>query len=75
MDLDFDSEPDTAMGTIWAYEFNSSSTASCNGEDELLEFRLDLLRWQLEMTRMKTMQTALNLGCIHVGDANPLDYG
>ena len=43
MDLNGDGMIDTAMGSIWAHEFNSSSTPACDGSVEGLQFRLDKL--------------------------------
>ncbi|MCB0688164.1 MAG: T9SS type A sorting domain-containing protein, partial [Saprospiraceae bacterium] len=41
MDMDNDGEIDTAMGTIWANEFDRSSSAACGSLDTDLKFRLD----------------------------------
>jgi len=41
MDLSGDGKVDTAMGTIWASEFNISSSASCGYESSELQFRID----------------------------------
>ena len=43
MDTDGDGQIDTAMGMIWASEFNQSSSAACGSLTSDLKFRLDRL--------------------------------
>lgn len=43
MDMDNNGIVDTALGTVWASEFDRSSSAACGSHDSDLEFRLDRL--------------------------------
>ncbi|MCB0665683.1 MAG: T9SS type A sorting domain-containing protein [Saprospiraceae bacterium] len=43
MDMDNNGVVDTAMGTVWASEFNRSSSAACGSLDSDLEYRLGRL--------------------------------
>ena len=73
MDLDSNGTIDTAMATIWADEFDISSTAPCGQSDNSLDFRIEFL----DGIDDDTLNTSSNdpnldddelmLGCEHVG--------
>jgi hypothetical protein len=58
---DGDIEPDTAMGTVWATEYNSSSFGACDGGN--LSFRID--DGTGEPSLPPASATKLDLGCDH----------
>ena len=64
MDLNQDGVIDTAMATIWANEFNSSSALAC--EDTLLAFRIELLD-QINDETWEEDADSLEIGCAQFG--------
>ncbi len=65
MDLDQDGEIDTAMVTIWANEFDRSSAAACDSEDEI-SFKIELMDG-IDDTTFVEDADSLVVGCEHVG--------
>ncbi len=70
MDLDSDGILDTAMATIWASEFNASSTAPCGYSDDLLTYYIEFLdATDPDFTPLDTSKTLpqLTFGCERLG--------
>ncbi len=71
MDLDNDGITDTAMATIWANEFDVSSSAPCGEADEDLRFYIEFIFEDLnpDVSTLDTLVDldSLNLGCEHMG--------
>ena len=70
MDLDGDGTLDTAMATIWAIEFNASSTAPCGYSDDLLTYYIEFLdASDPDFVPLDTSETRpqLTFGCDRLG--------
>lgn len=70
MDVDGDGSLDTAMATIWASEFNASSTAPCGYSDDLLTYYLEFLdASDPDFVPLDTSETKsqLTFGCERLG--------
>ncbi len=65
MDLDQDGTIDTAMVTVWAEEFNSSSAAACDSEDSIY-FRIELLDQVNDDTWVEDADSIV-VGCEQIG--------
>ncbi len=65
MDGDGDGVIDTAMGTVWASEFNVSSSAACGSDSLALEFRLD--RAEGDAILPPDSADQLTFGCADLG--------
>ncbi|NND33660.1 MAG: T9SS type A sorting domain-containing protein [Saprospiraceae bacterium] len=66
MDSDGDGVIDTAMGTVWASEFNQSSIAACGSKNSELKFRLDRIS-DGEPKLPADSASKLDFGCSDVG--------
>ncbi|NND06191.1 MAG: hypothetical protein HKN87_07415, partial [Saprospiraceae bacterium] len=64
MDRDGNGEIDTAMGTIWANEFDVSSAPACGSDPDQLEFRLDR---SADGEPALPDSTSLTFGCADIG--------
>ena len=65
MDSDADGVVDTAMGTVWASEFNTSSSPACGSDSLALEYRLDLAVGDPAIPADSASQ--LTFGCADIG--------
>ena len=66
MDTDSDGEIDNAMGTVWAKEFDQSSSAACGSSDSDLEFRLATIS-DGEVVLPDEENTSLTFDCNDIG--------
>ncbi len=64
MDINGDGQIDTAMGIIWASEFNQSSSAACGSLTSDLDFRLDRIS---DGEPMLPEKDQLTFGCDDIG--------
>ncbi len=66
MDRNNDGVIDTAMGTVWADEFNASSAAPCGSDPANLSFRLERLN-ENEPALPPSTATSMTFGCADIG--------